>query len=203
MKVVIADTKEGKSYQKELDANQSKPLFGMKIGQEFDGSLVGLTGYKMLIAGGTDKDGFPMRSDFIGQGRKRILLSEGPGFRPDAKGKRMRKTVRGNTVAVDIAQLNVKVKTYGSKKVTELLGIVEKPKEEKKAEKPEQKKEEKPKEEKPAEKQRKEPKAEAKAEKPVPEKFSLLSKETNIDERKQEKEPKAEVKAEKKPEKKG
>ncbi|RLG21929.1 30S ribosomal protein S6e [Candidatus Micrarchaeota archaeon] len=124
MKVVIADPKSGKSYQIEIDENKAKPIYGMKIGDELDGALLGLTGYKLEITGGSDKDGFPMRRGFHGSGRKSLLISAGPGIR--AKGKKLKKTVRGEKVAEDIAQLNVKVKTYGSKDIKELLGIEEK-----------------------------------------------------------------------------
>jgi len=126
MKVVIADPKQGKCYQIEVDSTRSKPFFGVRIGNEFDGSLVGLTGFKLQVTGGTDKDGFPMRRDLHGMERKRILLSGGTGFVPEAKGERMKKTIRGNTISEDIAQLNVKVLTYGVKGIPETLGIPEK-----------------------------------------------------------------------------
>ncbi len=134
MKVVVADPKHGKCYQVEIDGTKSKPFFGMKIGNEFDGSLVGLTGFKLQITGGTDKDGFPMRKDMHGMERKRILLSAGQGFRPSERGERMKKTIRGATISEDIAQLNAKVLEYGQKGIAEVLGVSEK-KEEKTEEK--------------------------------------------------------------------
>jgi small subunit ribosomal protein S6e len=133
MKVVVADPKQGKCYQVELDGIKSKPFFGMKIGNEFDGSLVGLTGFKLQITGGTDKDGFPMRKDLHGMERKRILLAGGTGFMPEHKGERRKKTIRGNTVSEEVAQLNAKVLEYGAKGIPEILGVPEK-KEEPKAE---------------------------------------------------------------------
>jgi small subunit ribosomal protein S6e len=135
MKVVIADPKQGKCYQVEVDGTKSKPFFGLKIGNEFDGSLVGLTGFKLQITGGTDSDGFPMRKDVHGMERKKIFLSGQPGFIPSEKGERRKKTIRGNIISEDIAQLNVKVLEAGSKSIVETLGITEKPKEEKKEEK--------------------------------------------------------------------
>ncbi len=134
MKVVVADPKQGKCFQIEIDSMKSKPFFGMKIGNEFDGSLVGLTGFKLQVTGGTDSDGFPMRKDVHGMERKRILLSGKPGFIPSEKGERMKKTIRGNTISEDIAQLNAKVLEYGSRGIAEVLGVTEK-KEEKKEEK--------------------------------------------------------------------
>ena len=132
MKVVIADSKKGKCYQTELDETKSKPFHGLKIGDEIDGSLVGLTTYKLQITGGTDKDGFPMRKDVHGTERKRLLLRGKPGFKAKRKGERKKKTIRGNVIAEDIAQVNAKVLSYGNKGIPQLLGIEEKKEGEKK-----------------------------------------------------------------------
>ena len=126
MKVVIADAKKGMTYQVELDKVKSKPLFGQRLGAEIDGSLVSLPGFKLKITGGADSDGFPMRHDLQGLERKRVLLAGKPGFRPVEKGERQKKTIRGNTVAEDIAQLNLKITAYGEKPVFEVLGVPEK-----------------------------------------------------------------------------
>ncbi len=122
MKAVVSEPKTGKSYQIEIDENKSKALYGSKIGEEIDGSLIGLTGYKLQIRGGTDKDGFPMRKDVHGTERKRILLSAGAGFRKKRKGERRRKSVRGNTISEFIEQVNFKVVKEGSKKLEEIIG---------------------------------------------------------------------------------
>ena len=138
-KIVISDPESRKSYQIEKEAPS---LIGLKIGDEFDGSILGLNGYKLKITGGTDKDGFPMHPSIEGMGRRRVLLSRPPCFHPKRKGERRRKTVRGNTISEDIAQINVKVVEKGEKSLEEILG---KKKEEKKTEeaKTEEKKEEK------------------------------------------------------------
>jgi len=132
MKIVIAEPKTGKSYQTEIDDNKSKPLYGIRIGKEIDGSLVGLIGYKLVVTGGTDKDGFPMRTDVHGTERKKILIAGGTGLIKTKKGLRKKKTVRGNVISEAIAQINVAVKTQGNKTIPETLGI--EPKEEKKKE---------------------------------------------------------------------
>ncbi|AEF96909.1 30S ribosomal protein S6e [Methanotorris igneus] len=119
-KVVVADPKEGKCYQVEVETDA---LIGKKIGDVIDGKIVGLEGYKLQITGGSDYCGFPMRPDVHGSGRVRILLSKGPGFRPKEKGERRRKTVRGNTISSDIVQVNTKIVEYGDKPVAELLGL--------------------------------------------------------------------------------
>lgn len=126
-KFVVSDPKTRKAWQIERNAEF---LYGKKIGDKFDGSLIGLPGYVLEITGGTDKDGFPMRPDLEGTARKRLLLSSGPGYIPRKKGVRKRKTVRGNTIAEDIAQINCKVIAYGDKTLEELLGKKEEEKKE-------------------------------------------------------------------------
>lgn len=69
--------------------------------------------YELQITGGSDKDGFPMRPDLPGTGRKRLLLSGGVGYNPREKGVRRRKTVRGRVISADTVQINVKVVKHG------------------------------------------------------------------------------------------
>jgi small subunit ribosomal protein S6e len=120
-KVVVNDAKQGKSYQIPVGGHHANALVGKKIGNEVDGIFVSLPGYKLRITGGTDKDGFPMRSDLPGMVKKRILLTKGTGFRPDRKGKRKKKTLRGNTISQDIVQINMKITKYGAKSIEELI----------------------------------------------------------------------------------
>lgn len=130
-KVVVNDTKNGKSYQIPVSGAHANSLIGKKIGEEVDGIFVSLPGYRLQITGGTDKDGFPMRPDLPGSGKRRLLLSGGVGYNPDGKGKRKKKMVRGNTISSDIVQINMKIIKYGSKPIEELLSLVEKRGEEK------------------------------------------------------------------------
>lgn len=135
-KVVVSDPKNRKAYQKDAD-EASSGLSGKKIGEKLSGDFLGLTGYELEITGGSDKDGFPMRKDVEGIGRKRALLSGGSGFHPKIKGQRKRKSVRGNTISVQISQINMKIVKHGEKSPEELLGV--KPKEKKAEETPEDK----------------------------------------------------------------
>jgi small subunit ribosomal protein S6e len=146
-KFVISDPATKKSYQLELDQTKGYGLIGKKVKDEFDGDLLGLSGYTLKITGGSDKDGFPMHHQVQGSVRKRILLSGPPGFHPEKKGERKRKTIRGNTISADITQINVKVVKKGAKPLEEILPSKPKPKEEKKEEKPEEKPKEEPKKE--------------------------------------------------------
>jgi len=168
---VVADPESGKAHQVEADEAHSRRLVGLRIGDKFDGEVVGLSGYELQITGGTDKDGFPMRFDVAGPRRARVLMAGGPGFRPKRGGERRRRLVRGGSVSPDIAQLNAKVVKKGDKPIEQILkpeSAEEKPPEE---EKPKEKPEEKPKEEaKPEEKPKEKPPEEKKPEEKVEEK---------------------------------
>ena len=108
-KVVVSDPETGKSKSIEVEGNLANPLIGRRIGDEVDGIIVGLKGYRLKITGGSDRDGFPMRASVHGGGRVRAILSGGAGFRPKEKGERRRKTVRGNMITEDIVQINMKI----------------------------------------------------------------------------------------------
>ncbi len=122
MKLVLANPKNGKTYQITLDEKKSRALIGRKIGEVISGDLIGLPGYEVEITGGSDKDGFPMRPDVHGGVRKRVLLSGPPGFHPTRPGERRRKTVRGNMITDEIVQVNAKIVKEGEKPIEEILG---------------------------------------------------------------------------------
>jgi len=129
-KVVIGEPKTRRAYQVERDVPS---LIGMKIGDTFDGGSVGLSGFTLEITGGSDKEGFPMRAEVPGPGRKKMLLSGQPGFRPWRKGMRKRKYIRGNTISDSIMQVNCRI-VSGEGDVATMLGIQPKVKEEAKPE---------------------------------------------------------------------
>jgi small subunit ribosomal protein S6e len=137
-KVVVNDTKNGKSYQIPVSGHHANSLIGKKIGDEVDGIFISLPGYKMEITGGTDKDGFPMRKDLPGMGRKKLLLSKSVGFLPKEKGLRKKKSVRGNTINQDVVQINMKVTKYSAKPIDQIVGAEKKDEAEKKEEKKEE-----------------------------------------------------------------
>ena len=118
-KLVISEGKN--SHQVEVPATESKQLFGLKIGEEFDATNIGLNGYTLKITGGSDKNGFPMKKDVEGPRRIKSLLSGGSGFKPKRDGQRRRKTVRGNTISDDIVQISTTVTQKGKKSIDELL----------------------------------------------------------------------------------
>jgi small subunit ribosomal protein S6e len=128
MNIVLSDPKEGKAYNKKTE---EAAFIGKKLGETISLDIIGLKGYKAVIAGGSDKDGFPMKPSIDSQGRKKILMTKGIGVKGLMKGERRRKRVRGNTIAKDIHQLNLKITEYGPDKLSD---IFKKTGEEKKAE---------------------------------------------------------------------
>lgn len=118
MKVTVGDT-DGKTHQ--IEVEDSSQITGKKIGDEFDGGIIGLSGYTLKITGGSDKQGFPMRKSIEGTVRRRVMIGDGAGIQEDGEGIRKRKSIRGNTVSDEIEQLNTKVVEEGSKSIEELL----------------------------------------------------------------------------------
>lgn len=120
-RLVLSNPSDGTAKTIQLEPRIFQLFIGKKIGDELDGSILGLKGYRIKITGGTDRDGFPMRPDVSGPRKVRILLSGGVGFHPREKpsskkkkrrlrrlkkGLRRRRTVRGDTISEAIAQIN-------------------------------------------------------------------------------------------------
>lgn len=124
-KAVIADPKTGKSYSAPVSGHRANSLIGKKIGDEIDGIFVNLPGYKLLITGGSDSSGVPMRSDLPGPRKKKLLVKKSTGFKPRDKGVRKRKTFRGDTISPEILQLNLKVVSHGPRSVEDSLKTAE------------------------------------------------------------------------------
>ena len=114
--LIISDPETGRSQRVELEAAQMNPLIGRRIGGTIDGTIANLSGHRIQLTGGTDKDGIPMRPDVHGGVKANIILSGGVGYKP-------KKTVvvRGNTVTADTVFLNFKIveKPKGQQKVKE------------------------------------------------------------------------------------
>src|SRR5262245_48943091 len=104
--LVVSDPKNRISKATTLEGAKAQALLGKSIGEEVDGKLLGIGNLKVKITGGTDKDGIPMRLDIQGSAKKRAVLSGGVGFKPQSKGERVRRLVRGRTVAEDTLQVN-------------------------------------------------------------------------------------------------
>lgn len=98
------------AWQIRINDERTSTFLGLKIGDEVSGEVLGLRNVKLVITGGSDISGFPMRPDIPGPIKKRALLSNPPGFKPREEGERKRKTVRGNMVATDTVQINTMIK---------------------------------------------------------------------------------------------
>lgn len=122
LKLVISDPESGKSYQRELKDEKAKRLKNLKLGDEFDGEILGLVNYKLEIMGGSDKAGFPMKKGVHGTKRAMVLMVKGVGYNPE-RDVRRRKRVRGENIDEDIIQVNTKITHKSDKPVEELLGI--------------------------------------------------------------------------------
>lgn len=123
VRVVVSDPESGKAYQVEPEESQFRDLIGLTIGDRFSGERIGLSGYELQVMGGSDGEGFPMRSDVRGESRVRGLFSGGTGYRPKEKGLNRRKTVRGNRVSAQTEQLNTKVVEWGQESIEKALGL--------------------------------------------------------------------------------
>jgi len=117
---LVLGTKDGKSYQKEIKSPEADVLIGKKIGENILGDSIGFQGYEFEIRGGSDSSGFPMRYDVQGNQRKRIFTMSGLGVKISREGKKVRKSVAGNTISESISQVNLKILKEGSAP----LGIV-------------------------------------------------------------------------------
>jgi small subunit ribosomal protein S6e len=105
---LVISSQDGSAKTVDLEGARAQPLVGKRVGESLDGSIAGVDG-KLLITGGSDKDGYPVRGDVHGGARKAIILSGGPGFNPTLKGERRRKSVRGNIITDNLIQINIKL----------------------------------------------------------------------------------------------
>ena len=112
-KLNIGDPTSKKTKKHEVKDEEAEIFLGKKIGDKVAGTTFGFEGYEFEITGGSDYTGVPMRKDVIGTARKRILIVSGTGIRKNRKGRRVRKTMAGNTIYEKTAQINLKVTKSG------------------------------------------------------------------------------------------
>ena len=114
-KFKLSISSKGKAYSQELTEESSASLYGKKLGETINGSIIGFNGYEFQISGGSDNAGFPMRKDIQGTKRVSALVTKGPGFKPGKLVYKRRKTLKGNIITDDIVQVNLKVIKEGPK----------------------------------------------------------------------------------------
>lgn len=97
--------------QKLFDIDDEKKVrifYDKRMGQEVEVDSLGdeWKGYVVRIAGGNDKQGFPMKQGVLTNTRVRLLLSAGHScYRPRRSGERKRKSVRGCIVDANLSVL--------------------------------------------------------------------------------------------------
>jgi small subunit ribosomal protein S6e len=132
VRVNVSDPKTGKSYNKVMTENV---FLNRKLGETIQGNLIGLDGYELKITGGSDDSGFPMRKEIDTAIRKKPILSGGVGFNVKKRRKQhdckhhfhltKRKTVRGNTISDQTAQINLSVVKAGAQALDAVFGAKE------------------------------------------------------------------------------
>ncbi len=121
--VVVGDPDSGSSYQLDAEEQDANRFIGRSIGEEVDGSAVGLDGYTIEITGGSDEAGRPLSPAVAGRNLKEVLMKERQtGYHPSRDGERRRITVRGREVSDAVAQINASIVDRGSADVDELIG---------------------------------------------------------------------------------
>jgi small subunit ribosomal protein S6e len=119
--VAVSDPEDGTTYQVDASDQDANRFIGREIGEEVDGSAVGLDGYTLEVTGGSDDAGRPMREDVAGSALTELLLEGGTGYNPDRDGERKRVTVRGREISDATRQVNAKVVARGDTPVADLL----------------------------------------------------------------------------------
>lgn len=119
--VAVSDPEDGTTYQVDVSNQDANRFIGREIGEEVDGSAVGLDGYTLEVTGGSDDAGRPMREDVAGPALTELLLEGGTGYDPDRDGERKRVTVRGREISDATRQVNAKVVARGDTPVADLL----------------------------------------------------------------------------------
>jgi len=141
---------KGKAWKVEVETST---LAGKSVGDKINGKDIKpeLGDYELEITGGSDFAGFPLLKTAEGIGLKRVLLTKGWGLHKKPKGLkkkqprfnkglRLRKTVRGKTIAETTIQVNLNVIKEGKKPLAELFPDQNKPKQEAPKETPKEEK---------------------------------------------------------------
>jgi len=93
------------------------------LGQEIEADFLGdeFKGYVFKIAGGNDKQGFPMKMGVMTNTRVRLLMGANTAcYRPRRSGERRRKSIRGCIVGPDISALHLVIVKKGAAELPDL-----------------------------------------------------------------------------------
>jgi len=109
------------------DENKLRAFYDKRISHEVEGEHLGdaFKGYVFRIAGGNDKQGFPMLQGVLTASRVRLLFTDGmPCYRPRKRGERKRKSVRGCIVSSDLSVLHLVIVKKGDQEIPGLTDEV-------------------------------------------------------------------------------
>jgi len=124
MKLNIAYPVTGQQKCIEVDDDKKLlPFFDKRISAEVPGDSLGedFKGYIFRIAGGNDKQGFPMMQGVLCNHRVRLLFAKGMQcFRPRRSGERKRKSIRGCIVGPDLSVMSLILVKKGEKEIAGL-----------------------------------------------------------------------------------
>ncbi|KAG5682097.1 hypothetical protein PVAND_011476 [Polypedilum vanderplanki] len=115
--------------QKTFEVNDDHKLrlfYEKRMGAEIEADQLGdeWKGYILKIAGGNDKQGFPMKQGVLTNTRVRLLLKKGHScYRPRRTGERKRKSVRGCIVDQNLSALALIVVRKGESEVEGLTDV--------------------------------------------------------------------------------
>lgn len=102
------------------DEKRVRIFYDKRMGQEVELDSLGdeWKGYVARIAGGNDKQGFPMKQGVLTNTRVRLLLSAGHScYRPRRDGERKRKSVRGCIVDANLSVVALVLVQKGEKEI--------------------------------------------------------------------------------------
>ncbi|XP_053947941.1 40S ribosomal protein S6 [Anastrepha obliqua] len=108
-----------------VDEHKLRIFYEKRMGQIVEADVLGdeWKGYHLRIAGGNDKQGFPMKQGVLSHGRVRLLLKKGHScYRPRRTGERKRKSVRGCIVDANMSVLALVIVKKGEQ---ELAGLTD------------------------------------------------------------------------------
>lgn len=103
-----------------VDDHKLRIFFDKRMGSEVQADPLGddWKGYIFKIAGGNDKQGFPMKQGILTNRRVRLLLSDGHScFRSRKAGERRRKSVHGCIVDSSLSVLSLVIVRKGDKDI--------------------------------------------------------------------------------------